>query len=227
MKADIFTARQRTWSTLRRSNRIQTRTIQHGSTSSWHEVNRTVGWRSIQTPPKRTRRINRDSKTWKSTHRTDDRGWHTARWSCHCRTSRSAHTSVARHFASTKNSTARIDWSVFTTLSNINFDRFFREGIKQRAKLIQQKCEVLLVNIHRNASQVQLPERVRFEYIQYLSKRFDEEVESEKALQHLYDRIERMQYTFHQKAGKVIKKYPLAWETVRFWNARLNELSLR
>jgi adenylate kinase family enzyme len=92
----------------------------------------------------------------------------------------------------------------------LEFDHLLREGIKQRAKLIQQNCEFLLVNIHRNANQFQLPERVRFEYIRYLSERFNEEVESEKALERLYDRIERMQYTFHQKLGKIKAKHLLA-----------------
>ena len=199
-----FIARQRTRSALQRSNRIQTRAIQHGWTSRCHEIHHASRRYVSQSPSKWTRRSSKDWRTWKPTHWTLGRCCLATWWSCRCRASRSACASVTRHVASSRTSTTCLDWWEPVTLLSVASDHLIRQGIKQRAKVIQQKCEVLLMNIHRSASQFQLPERVRFEYIQYLSKRFDEAAESEKALEHLYDRIERMQYTFHQKLGTII-----------------------
>lgn len=45
----------------------------------------------------------------------------------------------------------------------------------------------------------------RFEYIQFLNKRFNEEIEREKNIQSLYDKIERMQIDHHKRIGGSLK----------------------
>ncbi|CAF0967334.1 unnamed protein product [Adineta steineri] len=72
-------------------------------------------------------------------------------------------------------------------------------GIKNRAKTIQKKCETLLINIHKKSNQLKQPEQIRFEYIQYLTKQLNEQIEYENDVEHFYNKIERMQYEFYQK----------------------------
>ncbi|CAF1261150.1 unnamed protein product [Adineta steineri] len=72
-------------------------------------------------------------------------------------------------------------------------------GIKNRAKTIQKKCETLLINIHEKSNQLKQPEQIRFEYILYLTKQFNEQIEYENDVEHFYNKIERMQYEFYQK----------------------------
>ncbi|UJR31391.1 hypothetical protein I4U23_018885 [Adineta vaga] len=72
-------------------------------------------------------------------------------------------------------------------------------GIKTRAKLIQTKCETLLMNIHQKSNQSNQPEQIRLEYIQYLTERYNEQREHEKDMEKFYNKIERMQYDLYQK----------------------------
>jgi len=79
-------------------------------------------------------------------------------------------------------------------------------GIKNRAKIIQNKCETLLVNIYQKSNQLKQPEQIRSEYIQYFHKRFTEEIEHQKNIENLYEKIERMQYDHYQKMGTINSK---------------------
>jgi len=79
-------------------------------------------------------------------------------------------------------------------------------AIKNRAKTIQKKCETLLINIYKKSNQLKQPEQSRFEYIQYLNKRFNEQIEQEKNIENLYDKIERMQYDLYQKIGTIYSR---------------------
>ncbi|CAF5022311.1 unnamed protein product, partial [Rotaria sp. Silwood1] len=72
-------------------------------------------------------------------------------------------------------------------------------GIKNRAKTIEEKFETLLINIQNKSHQLKQSERIRFEYFQFLYIRFNEEMEHEKNIEYLYDKIEKMQYDLHQK----------------------------
>ncbi|CAF4553692.1 unnamed protein product [Rotaria socialis] len=72
-------------------------------------------------------------------------------------------------------------------------------GIKNRAKLIQEKFESLLINIQNKSDKLKELQQVRFEYTQFLNTRINEEIEREKNTESLYDKIERMQYDLHQK----------------------------
>lgn len=77
-------------------------------------------------------------------------------------------------------------------------------GIKFRAKFIQKQCENLLVNIYEKSNQAKQPEQIRFEYIQFLAKRFNEQHDEEKKIESICEKIERMQYEFYQKLGMII-----------------------
>ncbi|CAF1625727.1 unnamed protein product [Rotaria magnacalcarata] len=72
-------------------------------------------------------------------------------------------------------------------------------GIKNRAKIIQENFESLLINIQNKSDKLKGLKQVRFEYTQFLNTRINEEIEREKNIQNLYDKIERMQYDLHQK----------------------------
>ncbi|CAF4197371.1 unnamed protein product, partial [Rotaria sordida] len=72
-------------------------------------------------------------------------------------------------------------------------------SIKNRAKIIEEKFETLLINIHNKSHQLKQSEQIQFEYFQFLNTRFNEEIEHEKNIENLYDKIERMQYDLHQK----------------------------
>ncbi|CAF5140236.1 unnamed protein product, partial [Rotaria sp. Silwood1] len=72
-------------------------------------------------------------------------------------------------------------------------------GIKNRAKTIEEKFETLLINIQNKSHQLKQSQRIRFEYFQFLYIRFNEEMEREKTMEYLYDRIEKMQYDLHQE----------------------------
>ncbi len=80
---------------------------------------------------------------------------------------------------------------------------YFLLGIKNRAKTIEKTCEILLINIYKKSNQLTQPEQIRSEYIQYLIKRFNEQIEEEKNIEKLYDKIERMQYNLYQKIGTI------------------------
>ena len=75
-------------------------------------------------------------------------------------------------------------------------------GIKNRAKTIQEKFENLLINIQNKSDKLKELKQVRFEYTQFLNTRINEEIEREKNIENVYDKIERMQYNLHQKMGK-------------------------
>ncbi|CAF5122082.1 unnamed protein product, partial [Rotaria sp. Silwood1] len=72
-------------------------------------------------------------------------------------------------------------------------------AIKNRATIIEEKFETLLKNIQNKSHQLKQSERIRFEYFQFLYIRFNEEMEREKNIEYLYDKIEKMQYDLHQK----------------------------
>ncbi|CAF5155709.1 unnamed protein product, partial [Rotaria magnacalcarata] len=79
-------------------------------------------------------------------------------------------------------------------------------GIKNRAKIIQENFESLLINIQNKSDKLKGLKQVRFEYTQFLNTRINEEIEREKNIQNLYDKIERMQYDLHQKMGKSLDR---------------------
>ncbi|CAF1399147.1 unnamed protein product, partial [Rotaria sp. Silwood1] len=53
-------------------------------------------------------------------------------------------------------------------------------GIKIRAKTIEEKFETLLINIQNKSHELKQSQRIRFEYVQFLYIRFNEEMEREK-----------------------------------------------
>ena len=73
--------------------------------------------------------------------------------------------------------------------------------MKQRAKAIQEKCETLLISVHRKANQFQQPEEIRWDYIQYLAQRVHQVTDEKRALEQLVDRVERMQCDLYQRLG--------------------------
>ncbi|CAF1497745.1 unnamed protein product [Adineta steineri] len=82
-------------------------------------------------------------------------------------------------------------------------------GIKNRAKTIQKKCETLLINIHKKSNQLKQPEQIRFEYIQYLTKQLNEQIEYENDVEHFQNKVERMQYEFYQKIADSLETIDL------------------
>ncbi|CAF3805440.1 unnamed protein product, partial [Rotaria sp. Silwood1] len=82
-------------------------------------------------------------------------------------------------------------------------------GIKIRAKTIEEKFETLLINIQNKSHQLKQSQRIRFEYFQLLYIRFNEEMEREKNIEYLYDKIEKMQYDLHQKMADSLETIKL------------------
>ncbi|CAF1385366.1 unnamed protein product [Rotaria sp. Silwood1] len=91
-----------------------------------------------------------------------------------------------------------INKSITLNVKSISFDKL-PASIKNRAKTIEEKFETLLINIQNKSHQLKQSERIRFEYFQFLYIRFNEEMEHEKNIEYLYDKIEKMQYDLHQK----------------------------
>ena len=58
-----------------------------------------------------------------------------------------------------------------------------------------------MINIYEKSNQLKQPEQIRLEYIQYLTKRINKEIEHEKSIANFYEKIERMQYDFYQRMG--------------------------
>jgi hypothetical protein len=73
--------------------------------------------------------------------------------------------------------------------------------MKHRAKAIEQNCQQLLINIHRQDEQYQWPESIRFDYLQYLNKRYNDEIERQEQIEQVYDRIEQIYFNYQTRIG--------------------------